>query len=310
MLDIIKPHIEVEEHNSNYADFIVEPLERGYGHTLGNTLRRVLLSSMPGSAITAVRIAGIEHEFTAIPGVREDYVDIILNLKGVIIKAVTPGTYEARIKVNGPRVITAADILLPGELTIVNPDHYIAELAPDGKLDMWLRIESGRGYSSAENNLHEDDEIGVIPIDAIFSPIKRVTYKVENTRVGRRTDYEKLILTVETNGAMSAVDAVSTAAQIVKQHLTLFEEQTDNNLGEIFKSYKEESRQIKATPIEILELTQRPYNCLKRNGIHTIEQLLECTEEDLMNLRNFGQKSMEELKEKLAQHNLSLRKNG
>jgi DNA-directed RNA polymerase subunit alpha len=309
MLDIIKPQIVVypDEKNINRADFVVEPLERGYAHTLGNTLRRVLLSSMPGCAITAVKIEGLEHEFTAVPGVREDYIDIILNLKGVVLKAARPGTYEGRLRVKGPKTVVAEDLELPGEIEIVNPDHYIAEVAEDGKLDMWVRVETGRGYSPAERNKHEDDEIGVVPIDAIFSPVRAVTYRVENTRVGRRTDYDKLILTVETNGAMSPQDAVSIASQIIREHLVLFEEQSDNEVGQVFQSRREEVHQVKATPIEVLELSVRPYNCLKRSGIHTLEQLLECTEEDLMNLRNFGQKSMEEIKQKLAERNLSLR---
>lgn len=309
MLDIIKPRIEVlfDENNPNRADFVVEPLERGYAHTLGNSLRRVLLSSMPGAAITAVKIAGLEHEFTPIPGVREDYIDIILNLKGVVLRAISSGPFEGRLKVKGPKNVVAGDLQLPGEIEIINPDHYIAEVAEDGELDMWVRVETGRGYSPAERNKHEDDEIGVIPIDAIFSPVRLVTYRVENTRVGRRTDYDKLILTVETNGAMKPNEAVSVAAQIIKSHLSLFEEQSDNEVGEVFQVHQEEARQVKATPIEVLELSVRPYNCLKRNGIHTLEQLLECSEEDLMNLRNFGQKSMEEIKQKLAERNLSLK---
>jgi len=309
MLDIIKPQVEVypDENNPNRADFIVEPLERGYAHTLGNTLRRVLLSSMPGCAITAVRIEGLEHEFTPVPGVREDYIDIILNLKGVVLKTEQQGTFEGRLKVKGPKTVVAGDLELPGEIEIVNPDHYIAEVAEDGELNMWVRVETGRGYSPAERNKHEDDEIGIVPIDAIFSPVRLVTYRVENTRVGRRTDYDKLILTVETNGAMSPQDAVSIAAQIVREHLMLFEEQSDNVVGQVFQTRREETHQVKATPIEVLELSVRPYNCLKRNGIHTLEQLLECTEEDLMNLRNFGQKSMEEIKQKLAERNLSLK---
>lgn len=309
MLDIIKPQVEVypDENNPNRADFVVEPLERGYAHTLGNTLRRVLLSSMPGCAITAVKIEGLEHEFTPVPGVREDYIDIILNLKGVVLKAEQQGTFEGRLKVKGPKTVVAGDLELPGEVEIVNPDHYIAEVAEDGELDMWVRVETGRGYSPAERNKHEDDEIGIVPIDAIFSPVRIVTYRVENTRVGRRTDYDKLILTVETNGAMSPQDAVSIAAQIVREHLMLFEEQSDSVVGQVFQTRREEVHQVKATPIEVLELSVRPYNCLKRNGIHTLEQLLDCTEEDLMNLRNFGQKSMEEIKQKLAERNLSLK---
>lgn len=311
MLDIIKPHIEVyaDESNPNRADFVVEPLERGYAHTLGNSLRRVLLSSMPGTAITAVKIEGLEHEFTSIPGVREDYIDIILNLKGVVLKTVpgASGPFEGRLRARGPKTVYASDLEIPGEVEVVNPDHYIAEIADDGELEMWFRIETGRGYSPAERNKHEDDEIGVIPIDAIFSPVRVVTYRVENTRVGRRTDYDKLVLTVETNGSMSPQEAVSIAAKVIKEHLVLFEDQSSNDLKEVFQAYREEVRQVKATPIEVLELSVRPYNCLKRNGIHTLEQLLECSEEDLMNLRNFGQKSMEEIKQKLAERNLSLR---
>lgn len=307
MLEIIKPQIEVVEADENRALFSVEPLERGFGHTLGNSMRRVLLSSLPGTAITAVYIEGYEHEFQAIKGVREDYIDLILNLKGVVLRAKEPGTYEARLEGKGKGELKAGDIKLPGELEVVNPEHHIAELEKDGEIKAILRIETGRGYVSAERNKREDDPIGVIPIDAIFSPIKRVTYRVEDTRVGQRTDYDRLLLEVETNGAVTPQEAVSMAAQIIKEHMNLFEGQSDSELEGIFKKKEVSKKPVSNTPIEELELSVRPYNCLKRNGIHTIEQLLECTEEDLMNMRNFGQKSMEEIKQKLQERNLSLK---
>ncbi len=307
MLEIIKPRIKVTSEDANYAAFVVGPLERGFGHTLGNTMRRVLLSSLPGSAVTAVQVEGILHEFTSIPGVREDMIEFILNIKGVVFKTITPGTYSAVIDVKGPAVVTAADIKCPGEIEVVNKDHYIAEVAEDGHLRATLRVEYGRGYVSAEKNKRNDDPIGVIPIDSIFSPIKKVTYKVENTRVGQRTDYDKLILEVTTNGAVEPGEAVSMAAQIVGEHLFLFKEQAESALGNIFETKDSESKSLLSTPIEDLELSVRPYNCLKRHGIHTLEQLLQCTEEDLMNMRNFGQKSMEEIKKKLNDLDLNLK---
>lgn len=308
MLEIIRPQITVEEETGNSAVFVVEPLERGFGHTLGNTMRRVLLSSLPGAAITAIQIEGIPHEFTPIKGVREDVIDIILNLKGVVVSTLTPGTYEAHIEVKGPAVVTAADIKAPGEVTIVNPDHYIAEVAEKVTFRMDLRIEQGRGYVTADRNKRPEDAIGVIPIDAMFSPIKVVTYRVENTRVGQRTDYDKLILTVETNGATDPRTAVSLAAQIVKEHIDLFVEQAEASIGNIFERDEASSSPLATMPIEDLELGARAYNCLKRHGIHTVEQLIQCTEDDLMNMRNFGHQSLEQVKKALAKQGLSIRK--
>lgn len=307
MLDIIKPQIKTTKKNENSARFIIEPLERGFGHTLGNTMRRVLLSSLPGAAITSVQIEGIQHEFTSIPGVREDVIEVILNLKGVVARMTSPGSYSASIDVKGPAVITAKDIKCPGEIEIVNPEHYIAEIAEKSHFKANIRLEYGRGYVTAERNKRLDDPIGVIPIDALFSPIKIVTFKVENTRVGQRTDYDKLILEIETNGAIDPETAVSMAAQIAKEHLSLFESQSDRNLGNIFETREFGAKSFLSTPIEDLELSVRPYNCLKRHGIHTLEQLLQCTDEDMMNMRNFGQKSMEEVKRKLTELNLNLK---
>jgi DNA-directed RNA polymerase subunit alpha len=308
MLNIIKPQISVEQETADSAVFVVEPLERGFGHTLGNTMRRVLLSLLPGAAITAVQIDGIVHEFGPIKGVREDVIDLILNLKGVVVKTVTPGTYEATIDVKGPKVVTAGDIKAPGEVTIVNKDHYIAEVAEKVRFKVDLRIENGQGYVLAERNKRPEDAIGVIPIDAMFSPIKTVTYRVENTRVGQRTDYDKLVLTVKTNGAMDPRTAVSLASQIVQDHLRLFSEQAEMVLGNIFERDDTVGSPYASMPIEDLELKVRAYNCLKRHGIHTVEQLIQCTEEDLMNLRNFGQVSMEEVKKALEKHGLSFKK--
>lgn len=307
MLDIIKPQISVVEDGETKSVFKIEPLERGFGHTLGNSMRRVLLSCLPGVAVTSIQIEGYQHEFSGISGVKDDYIDIILNLKGIVLRSTTPGVYEARIDFKGPGTLTAGDIEWPGEIEVVNPDHYIAEVSDDGHIKAVLRVEDGRGYVSAERNKRGDDPIGVVPIDAIFSPTKLVTYRVENTRVGQRTDYDRLILEIETNGAVTAQEAVSMAAQIVKEHLVLFEEQAEREIDEIFEKKEEETKKVVTTPIEELELGVRPYNCLKRHGIHTVEQLLDCTDEDLMNMRNFGQKSMEEVKQKLSERDLSLK---
>jgi len=308
MLDIRKPSISVEELRDNTARFMIEPLERGFGYTLGNSLRRVLLSSLPGAAITSVKIERVAHEFGTIPGVKEDVIDILLNLKDVVLRLHGDEPATMRINVRGAKEVTAADIEYPAEVELINPDLHIATLNEDGRLEMEMTVESGRGYVSAERNKRPSDTIGVIPVDSIFSPTRRVTYAVENTRVGQRTDFDKLVLEVTTDGSISPYDAVSIGAKIVNDHMTLFMEQASEfSSVPVFVSDVSERDKTLDSPIEDLELSVRSYNCLKREGVNTVQQLVEQSESDLVKIRNFGAKSIEEVKDKLAQLGLSLK---
>lgn len=308
MIEIRKPHVSVEPDSDTMAHLAVEPLERGFGHTLGNSLRRVLLSCLPGAAITSVRIDGVAHEFSTIPGVREDVTEIILNLKELVLRHHGEEPAVLRLKAKGPKTVTAGDIDLPGDVELVNPDHYIATLNKNGKLEMEMIAETGRGYVSAERNKKPTDTIGIIPIDSIFSPVQRVTYNVENTRVGQRTDYDRLVLEVETRGSMKPVDAVALAGQVINEHmLLLMEESSEEPAGTIFVVDETEKDKTLDAPIEDLELSVRSYNCLKRQGINALDQLVEQTEADLLNIRNFGAKSIEEVKDRLAQMGLGLK---
>jgi DNA-directed RNA polymerase subunit alpha len=304
-----EPHIVHEPigEDENRGRFTVEPLERGYGYTLGNTLRRVLLSSLQGAAVTSVRIEGVQHEFMTVKGVQEDVTDIILNLKELVFRLHDDAYLDeepprARLRADKAGVVTASNVQLPSDLEIVNPDHKIATLSKGGVLDIELAVKTGRGYVSAERNKRPADPIGVIPVDSLFSPVSRVTYNVENTRVGQRTDYDKLILEVETNGSKTAKEAVAEAASIITNHMSLFIEQAEvEEVESIFESGEGERNPAMDIPIEDLELTVRSYNCLKRQSINTVEQLLDYSEADLLNIRNFGAKSIEEVKDKLQQ---------
>lgn len=308
MIEIRKPHVSVDEGSDTMAHLTVEPLERGFGATLGNSLRRVLLSSLPGAAITSVRIESVAHEFATIPGVREDVTEIILNLKELVLRHHGDEPAVLRLKQKGPKTVTAGDIELPSDVELVNPDHYIASLNKSGKLEVEMIVETGRGYVSAERNKKPSDVIGVIPIDSLFSPVKRVTYEVENTRVGQRTDYDRLVLEVETRGSMKPVDAVALAGQVINEHMVLLmEESGEDHAGTIFVVDEAEKDKTLDAPIEDLELSVRSYNCLKRQGINTLDQLVEQSEADLLNIRNFGAKSIEEVKDRLAQLGLSLK---
>ncbi|MDI6689179.1 MAG: DNA-directed RNA polymerase subunit alpha [Actinomycetota bacterium] len=308
MLDILKPQIKMEEVSDRVARFSLEPLERGFGYTLGNSLRRVLLSSLPGAAITRIKIEGVAHEFSTIPGVREDVTEIILNLKDLVLKSHSEEPATLRLDVKGPKEVRAGDIIAPTEVEIVNPNLYIANLNRKGHLQMEMTVETGRGYIPAERNKKPSDPIGVIPIDSLFSPVKRVSYTVEATRVGYRTDYDKLTLQVETNGSMSPQEAMSLAAKIINEHMSLFMEQAPQKKeAPVFVVSETVKDTALTSPIEDLDLSVRSYNCLKKQGIHNLEQLLQCTEEDLLNIRNFGAKSIEEVKDKLAKLNLSLK---
>lgn len=312
MLEIEKPKIEcVERSDDNtYGRFIVEPLERGYGITLGNSLRRILLSSLPGAAITSVKIEGVLHEFSTIPGVVEDTTDIILNLKELALKLYTDEPVLLRIEAEGECEITAGDIIAPSDVEILNKDLHIATLNKQGRLFMEMTAERGRGYVPAEKNKKADHTIGVIPIDSIFTPVHKVNYTVEDTRVGQVTDYDRLSLEVWTDGSISPEEATSLSAKILCEHLKLFVSLTEK-VGDVeimVEKEEEERDKILDMTIEELDLSVRSYNCLKRAGINNVSELIQKTEEDMMKVRNLGKKSLEEVSKKLAELGLSLRK--
>lgn len=309
MIEIEKPKIETVVVEGDYGKFVVEPLERGYGTTLGNSLRRILLSSLPGAAATSIRIDGVLHEFSTIPGVAEDTTDVILNLKQLIVKMHADGPIVGRIDVEREGPVTAADIQVPAEVEILNPDLHIATLSDGAKLSMEITFNKGRGYVSADRNKQTDQPIGVLAIDSIFTPVRRVNYRVENTRVGQRTDYDRLNLEVWTDGSISPEEAVSLSAKILIEHLRLFVSLTDgaDDVEIMVEKEDEEKDRILDMSIEELDLSVRSYNCLKRAGINTVQELIHKTEEDMMKVRNLGKKSLQEVKEKLAALNLSLR---
>ncbi len=312
MLEIEKPRIECAEINDDqhYGRFVVEPLERGYGITLGNSLRRILLSSLPGAAITSVKIEGVLHEFSTIPGVKEDVTDIILNLKSLCLKMYTDEERIIRIETQQEGAVKAGDILVDPDVEILNPDMHIATLAEGGRLFMEMTVSKGRGYVSAERNKKGDHIIGVIPVDSIFTPVRKVNFNVDNTRVGQRTDYDKLTLEVWTDGSIKADDAVSLSAKILSEHLRLFIGLTESAAEvEIMVEKEEEQKdKILEMPIEELDLSVRSYNCLKRAGINTVEELVQRNEEDMMKVRNLGKKSLEEVMNKLSDLDLKLRR--
>jgi DNA-directed RNA polymerase subunit alpha len=306
------PKIVSEEADEHRGVFAIEPLDRGFGYTFGNSLRRVLLSSLEGAAVTAVKIEGVSHEFTTLPGVREDVTDIILNLKNLICRLHGESPeIEVHISKKGPGVVTAADIEAPADLDILTPDLELAHLADKGKLEMTLTIGRGRGYVPAEQNRGPETTIGVVPIDSIFSPVRRVAYEVEAARVGQRTDYDKLTLDVTTDGSVSPKDAIAEAAEILIRQLAIF---TDLDKIEGFGEQLVSDPDVQTTshgmenfPIEELELGVRSYNCLKRVGIETIGDLTSKSEAELAAIPNFGKKSIDEVRETLAAHGLTLK---
>jgi DNA-directed RNA polymerase subunit alpha len=315
MLDFQLPQITAEDVDEDRGVFVVEPLDRGFGYTFGNSLRRVLLSSLEGCAVTSVKIEGVQHEFTTIPGVREDVTDIILNLKGLVCRLHGEAPeIEADISKEGPGVVTAADIVASSELEILNPDLVVCHLSDGARFEMTLTIGRGRGYHPAELNKGYDTTIGVIPVDSIFSPVRRVTYHVDTARVGQRTDFDKLTLDVKTNGAVNPRDAVTAAAELLIRQLAIF---TTLDTAELLSSVEAarggpevdapQAHGMENILIEELELGVRSYNCLKRVGIETIGDLVAKTEQELAAIPNFGKKSIEEVKETLATHNLYLR---
>ncbi|AHM55519.1 DNA-directed RNA polymerase subunit alpha [Peptoclostridium acidaminophilum DSM 3953] len=311
MIEIEKPKVEIVElsQDGKYGTFVVEPLERGYGITIGNALRRILLSSLPGVAVTSAKIDGVLHEFSTIPGVKEDVTEMILSLKELSAKIDGDGPRTLIIDAEGEGVITAGDIICPPDVEILNSDLHIATMEKGSKLYMEINVDKGRGYVSAENNKTSSMPIGVIPIDSIYTPVEKVSYKVENTRVGQITDYDKLILEVWTNGSINPQEGISLAAKILVEHLNLFIDLTQHvgNVEIMVEKEEDKKEKVLEMTIEELDLSVRSYNCLKRAGINTVEELTSKTEEDMMKVRNLGKKSLEEVDRKLLELGLGLK---
>ncbi len=310
MIEIEKPRIECIESPADeaYGKFIVEPLERGYGTTLGNSLRRVLLSSLPGTAITRIKIAGIQHEFSTIPGVKEDVTEIVLNVKSIIARLHSQGPKTIYIEASGEGEVTAGDIKADSEVEILNPELHLATLGPDGALSMELTICHGRGYVTAEHNKLAQAPIGTIPVDSIYTPVLKVNYSVENTRVGNQTDFDKLTIEVWTDKTITARDAVSLGAKILVDHFTLFTDLSDTASARSMVVEKQDVAKDKVLEmtIEELDLSVRSFNCLKRANINTVEDLISKTQDEMIKVRNLGRKSLEEVEHKLAMMGLSL----
>lgn len=310
MIEIEKPTInKYIDEDGNYGKFVVEPLERGYGTTLGNALRRILLSSLPGAAVTSVKIDGVLHEFSTIPGVKEDVTEIILNLKKLAIRLNGENTKRVIINAVGPKEVTAADIIGDSNLEIFNPELHIATLEENATLVMEINMARGRGYVPAEMNKTESTPISVIPVDSIYTPVRKVNFTVENTRVGQVTDYDRLVLEIWTDGSITPDEGVSIGAKIMQEHLNLFIQLTDATGAMEIMVEKEEDQKEKALEmtIEELELSVRSFNCLKRAAINTVEELTQKSEEDMMKVRNLGKKSLDEVKAKLEELGLGLR---
>lgn len=310
MIEIEKPRIECQESpdDLSYGKFVIEPLERGYGTTLGNSLRRVLLSSLPGTAPTSIRIAGVQHEFSTIPGVKEDVTEIVLNVKGIIARLHCDGPKTVYIEAAGECGVTAGDIKADGEVEILNPELHIASLGPDGALSMEITLAHGRGYVPADKNKSAQQVIGTIPVDSIYAPVLKVNYAVENTRVGNQTDFDKLTIEVWTDKTISARDALSLGAKILCDLFTLFTDLSDTvgNSCTVVEKEPERPDTVMKMTIEELDLSVRSFNCLKRANINTVEDLTNKTEEEMIKVRNLGRKSLEEVEHKLAMMGLSL----
>ena len=310
MIEIEKPTInKFIDQDGCYGKFVVEPLERGYGTTLGNALRRILLSSLPGAAVTSIKIDGILHEFSTIPGVKEDVTEIILNLKKLAVRLDGESTKRAIINAVGPKEVTAAYIIGDSDMEIFNPDLHIATLEENATLVMEINLARGRGYVPAEQNKTESTPISVIPVDSIYTPVRKVNFTVENTRVGQVTDYDRLVLEIWTDGSITPEEGVSIGAKIMQEHLNLFIQLTDATDGLEIMVEKEEDQKEKALEmtIEELELSVRSFNCLKRAAINTVEELTQKTEDDMMKVRNLGKKSLDEVKAKLEELGLGLK---
>ena len=310
MVEIEKPRIECMDspEDGSYGKYVVEPLERGYGTTLGNSLRRILLSSLPGTAATSIKIAGVQHEFSTVPGVKEDVTEIVLNVKKIIAKLHCQGTKTVYIDAAGECEVTAGDIKADGEVEILNPEQHICSLAPDASFNMEITLSHGRGYVPSDKNKTPNMPIGTIAVDSIYTPVYKVNYTVENTRVGNMTDYDKLTLEVWTDSTISARDAVSLGAKILSDHLSLFTNLSETVASKPTMAEKAETHRDKVLEmtIEELDLSVRSFNCLKRANINNVEDLISRTGEDMMKVRNMGRKSLEEVQNKLAMMGLSL----
>jgi DNA-directed RNA polymerase subunit alpha len=309
LLKMHKPNVTVKHKDDFSGEFIIEPLERGFGHTLGNSIRRVLLSSIEGVGITRIRINNIMHEFSTLEGMREDILEFVDNLKGVVFRMESDEPVMLKIDKKGPASVTASDIELTSDVEIVNSDNYICTLTKKGKLNTEIRIEKNKGYKTAEENAVEGEPIGVIPIDTIFSPVKLVNFKVENTRVGQMTNFDRLIININTNGSVKPEEALSQASKIINDYMALLIDLSDkeNKDEPIFEEVEEKDTKQEYPSIEELELSVRAYNCLKREGIDSVEKLLEYSEDELLDIRNFGQKSIQEVKDKIKELGLSFK---
>ena len=313
MIEIEKPKVDIIELSEDfrYGKFVVEPLERGYGITIGNALRRILLSSLPGVAVNAVKIEGVLHEFSTIPGVKEDVTEIILTLKELSATIDGEGNRTLKIEAQGPCTVTGADIICPPDVEIINKDLKIATLDEGSKLNMDIHVDKGRGYVPAEENKTENMPIGVLPVDSIYTPVEKVNYHVENTRVGQKSDYDKLTLEVWTNGSINHQEGKSLAAKVLVEHLKLFIDLTEHvsNVEIMVEKEEDQKEKVLEMTIEELDLSVRSYNCLKRAGINTVEELANKSEDDMMKVRNLGKKSLEEVIQKLDELGLGLKPN-
>ena len=311
MVEIKKPRIDCVENpnDASYGKYVVEPLERGYGTTLGNSMRRILLSSLPGTAVTSIKIAGVQHEFSTIPGVKEDVTEIVLNVKSIIAKLHCEETKTVHIEAADECVVTAGDIKCDADVEILNPDLHIATLGAGATLSMELTISHGRGYVPADRNKPAQTIIGLIPVDSIYTPVRKVNYTVENTRVGDATDYDKLTLEIWTDGTIDARDAVSLGARILCDHFTLFTDlsETMGSRSTVVEQAETQRDKVMEMTIDDMDLSVRSYNCLKRANINTVEDLISKTEEEMMKVRNLGRKSLEEVLNKMAELGLSLK---
>lgn len=308
MAEFEKPKIERVEAQETHGKYVIEPLERGYGQTLGNSLRRVLLSSLPGAAVTSVRIEGVQHEFSTVRGIKEDVTEIILNLKRLAVRLYADGVKTISIDKRGPCELKAVDLAVDSEVEIINEDLHVATLNEDAHLQMILTLDKGRGYVTAERNKTNNMPIGVIPIDSIFTPVTKVNYTVEDTRVGQITDYDKLTLEIWTDGSLLPDEAISTAAKILTNHLTMFTGLTERSAIVDFNEPEDSKKEkVLEMTIEELDLSVRAYNCLKRAGINTVAELVQRNQEDMMKVRNLGKKSLEEVELKLIALGLGLR---
>ena len=310
MIEIEKPRIECIESptDDSYGKYVIEPLERGYGTTLGNSLSRVLLSSLPGTAVTSIRIAGVQHEFSTIPGVKEDVTEIVLNIKRIIARLHSDEPKTVYIEASGECEVTAGDIKADSEVEILNPELHLATLGPDASLSIELTIDHGRGYVPADKNKGSQQVIGTIPVDSIYTPVLKVNYAVENTRVGNQTDFDKLTLEVWTDKTISPRDAVSLGAKILVDHFTLFTDLSDSigNRSTVVEKVETQRDKVLEMTIEELDLSVRSFNCLKRANINTVEDLISKTQDEMIKVRNLGRKSLEEVEHKLAMMGLSL----